>query len=251
MALRHKIIKTRNALEIVWRGQGGLLGQSPRDRSLQGKCNISICWDINLCIVISFLQNFSSRAKSRSCLKTTDFDGFWFRNLSVWWELQEGGREWLVCSRGMQNNENRGEAIFLKIACGLQFRLVRASAPVPLPLLRAPGRWENCGKKGLHGPSSAQSWQGPHAKCEIPNTQSENRIPKCYRKHIHIYVYIQPLVRIYCFDLVRYLLRSQFVPLLKKKMGISIPPSYTIHWIYENGMSVSEISSFLSEMQGV
>lgn len=49
---------------------------------------------------------------------------------------------------GMQNIENRGEALFPKVICRLWFRFVRAAAPVPYPFTEPQGGGQTVVREG-------------------------------------------------------------------------------------------------------
>ena len=123
--------------------------------------------------MICFLQRFSCKAESRSCLQTTDFASFCFQKPQLFGGVI-GRREGVTSvSVGMQNSENRREAIFPKTTCGLQVRFARAAAPAPTPS-QSPRQVDH-GKEELHGTSSVQSWQIPHAKCEILSIHAKKK----------------------------------------------------------------------------
>lgn len=139
-------------------------------------------------VVISFLQSFSCRAKSRSCLKTMCFVGLGFRNLSVWRGLQEAGREWLVRLCGMQNIENRGEALFPKVICRLWFRFVRAAAPVPYPFTEPQGGGQTVVREGCMALPVLGKDPVLSVRFPTPPPPENRRTPKCYRKPINIHI---------------------------------------------------------------
>lgn len=120
-----------------------------------------------MCIVFSFLQSFSYRTKSRSCLKRMFFVGFGFRSLSVRKGLQEGGREWLVCLCGMQNSANR-EAVSPKAMCGLQFSFLRAAAPVFYPFTEPQGGGGTVARQGCIGLPVLSPGKDPELRVRFP-----------------------------------------------------------------------------------
>lgn len=86
---------------------------------------------------------------------------------------------------GLQNSENRGEAIFPKTTRGLQVRFVRAAAPASAPS-QSPGEVDHY-KKGLHATSGAQLWQRSRGECKIFSLCAENR--RILHTQIYIYSY--------------------------------------------------------------